>query len=72
MLSRDEFIKKVAARVREIRTEKGMSQVALAEDSKKIRQVIQKVEKGTFSPSAYLLYEIAQGLEVDLKDILDF
>lgn len=55
-----------------IRKAKGLTQVELASMVNKDQQSIQRLEKGNINPSFYYLIEISRGLEIDLKELLDF
>jgi len=67
-----DFLKKLGNRIVQIRTEKGISQAELARICYKDRQSIERVENAKSNPTAFYLKQIADGLEVPLKDLLDF
>lgn len=69
-MSKDELLKKLGARVREIRKEKNMSQLQLAHAIGKDQQSIQRLETGGVNPSFFYLYEIATGLNVQIEEII--
>lgn len=69
MIEKEVFIKMIGRRVAELRYAKKLSQNALGEKCFKDGQSIDKLERGLFNPSAYYLYEIANGLGVSLDDI---
>ena len=56
-------------RVKEVRTQRGMTQEALALASGVTRQTIISIEKGKFIPSVKLALEIARALSVSLESI---
>lgn len=60
----------LGSKVRAIRIAKGYSQAELANKIGKDHPSINKLENGKVNPSFYFLMEVAQGLEVDLKDFL--
>ena len=66
------LLKKLGDNIRSIRIAKGLTQVELASIVNKDQQSIQRLEKGNINPSFYYLYEISQGLEIDLKDLIEF
>ena len=66
MLSKPQFSKKIGENIRRIRKEKGMSQEELAYQSGLYRTYIGHLENGRYSPSAYILYRIAQALKVEI------
>ncbi|MDP1747764.1 MAG: helix-turn-helix transcriptional regulator [Bacteroidota bacterium] len=59
-------------RIRKIRKEKGITQVELANSIGKDQQSVQRLEAGNINPSFYYLYEVANGLNVSLNELLDF
>lgn len=70
MLSKDAFTKKVAARIKKVREEKGVSQEELAHEAKLYRTYVGHLENGRYSPSAYVLYKIAKALKVKMESLL--
>lgn len=66
------LLKRLGGNIRRIRKEKGLTQVELANMVNKDQQSIQRLEMGNINPSFYYLYEIAEGLEIDLKELMNF
>jgi putative transcriptional regulator len=66
------FLKKLGLHIQKIRMRKGLSQSELANIIGKDRQSIQRLEAGKINPSIYYLTEIAEGLEVNPKEFLNF
>jgi transcriptional regulator with XRE-family HTH domain len=66
------LLKKLGLKVREIRKAKGITQADLAYSIDKDQSSIQRLEKGRINPSFYYLHEVAQGLGVQVKDLVDF
>jgi putative transcriptional regulator len=66
------LLKKLGARVKNIRKAKGITQAELAYSIDKDQSSIQRLEKGRINPSFYYLHEVAQGLDVPIKDLVDF
>lgn len=60
----------LGARIRDIRNKKGISQKQLAHSIGKDQQSVQRLEAGNINPTYYYLYEIADGLEVDLEVLI--
>lgn len=54
----------------QIRKEKKLTQAELAHSINKDQQSIQRLEKGNVNPSFYYLLEIADGLGVDVMELL--
>lgn len=69
-MKKEQLLKKLGNRIRAIRTEKGLSQVELANSIGKDQQSIQRLEAGNINPSFYYLFEISKGLEVELEDLV--
>lgn len=69
MESKEILLKKLGERIREIRKEKGITQVQLAHSIGKDQQSIQRLEAGNINPSYYYLYEIANGLNITLEQL---
>jgi transcriptional regulator with XRE-family HTH domain len=61
----------IAARVRELRAERGLSLDALAERSGVSRSMITLIERGETSPTAVLLEKLARGLNTALAALFE-
>ncbi len=68
-MDKEALLTKLGARIRQLRKEKGLSQVELAHSLGKDQQSIQRLESGRINPSYYYLYEIANGLKIDLEEL---
>lgn len=62
---------RIAARVRQIRAERGLSLEALAESSGVSRSMISLIERGRSSATAVVLEKLATGLGVPLASLFD-
>ena len=69
-MKKELFLKNIGNNIRLIRKEKGLSQVVLAKKIGKDQQSIQRLETGNINPSIYYLQEVADGLEVDLLELI--
>lgn len=69
-MKKDELLKKLGLRIRELRIQKGYSQKELSHIVGKDQQSVQRLEAGNINPSYYYLFEISKGLEVDLSDLI--
>ncbi|WEV64805.1 helix-turn-helix transcriptional regulator [Bifidobacterium sp. ESL0732] len=58
-------------RLTQLRTEKGLSQAALAELASVSRQTIISIEKGRFDPSLPLAFRLAKIFNCTIEDIFD-
>jgi DNA-binding XRE family transcriptional regulator len=54
------------------REEKGISQTELAIEADVDRSTIVRLETGKFNPTLDLIFNLAQALQVPLKDLFDF
>ena len=68
-MEKEVLLKALGKRIREIRLDKGITQVQLAHSIGKDQQSIQRLEAGNINPSYYYLCEIAEGLNVSLIEI---
>ncbi|WP_078394154.1 helix-turn-helix transcriptional regulator [Shouchella patagoniensis] len=60
---------KVINHIREIRLEKGISQVQMAEDLQITRQTINAIEKNKYNPSLELALKLIDYFEVPIEQI---
>ncbi|MBS0518084.1 MAG: helix-turn-helix transcriptional regulator [Proteobacteria bacterium] len=63
--------RRIAARVRQLRSERGLSLEALADRSGVSRSMISLIERGETSPTAVLLEKLAAGLSVTLANLFE-
>jgi putative transcriptional regulator len=68
-MKKEEELEKLGKRIKQIRIEKGMTQVHLAHSINKDQQSVQRLEAGRRNPSYTYLMEVAQGLGVDIADL---
>lgn len=66
-MQKDAELIKLGKRIREVRMEKGMTQLQLAHAIGKDQQSIQRLEAGNVNPTIYYLIEIAKGLGITLE-----
>jgi len=69
-MEKEVLLKKLGERIRDIRNEKGITQVQLAHSIGKDQQSIQRLEAGNINPSYYYLCEIAEGLKISIEEII--
>jgi len=69
-MEKEVILKELGKRIREIRIEKGITQVQLAHSIGKDQQSIQRLEAGNINPSYYYLCEIAEGLKISIEEII--
>ncbi|SHM51436.1 helix-turn-helix transcriptional regulator [Flavobacterium chilense] len=71
-MDKSEELKRLGTRIKELRSTKGLSQAKLGLLILKDQQSIHKVEAGEFNPTYLYLLELAKGLEISVKELLDF
>jgi putative transcriptional regulator len=70
-MDKDQALLSLGNRIREVRIAKGLTQAQLAAACGKDQQSIQRLEAGNINPSYYYLLEIAQGLDVQVIELMD-
>ena len=68
----DTVVRRFAARLHNLRTERGLSQQALASRSGLHAHYISGLERCVHAPSLTTLEQLARGLKVDLPALVDF
>jgi len=72
-MEKQAFNKKLAKQIKKIREERNLSHGELAKlCGKKQKQIIQRLETGTISPTVYFVYEISKALKVTPNDLMNF
>jgi len=66
----DERLLKLGSRIKQIRESKGLSQTELAYKIDKDQPSINRVERGKINPSYLYLLDLANGLEVQLQELI--
>ncbi|RZK38632.1 MAG: XRE family transcriptional regulator [Pedobacter sp.] len=69
-MEKEELLKKLGDNIRNIRTDKGISQKQLAYSIGKDQQSIQRLEVGKMNPTFFYLSQIAKGLDLQVKDLI--
>lgn len=69
-MDRKEILIQLGNKVREIRISKNLTQTELANKIGKDHPSINKLENGKVNPSYIFLLEVAEGLDVDIKEFL--
>lgn len=72
MISEGAFFIKLGSRVRQLREIKNLSQQDLANDCNIPKRQIGRIERAEINPTLKTLIKIANALELELKDLLDF
>ena len=69
---KEAYLKKLGAHIAKLRKEAKLNQTELALRCDKDKQSIQRLEQGGMNPTAFYLSQIADGLDVDQKELLNF
>lgn len=69
---RKEFSDKLSARLREVRTDKGMTQQEVSEKAGLHLTYVGHLELGKYYPTVYVVWKIANALGVTVGDLIDF
>ncbi|HBR12677.1 MAG TPA: XRE family transcriptional regulator [Chryseobacterium sp.] len=72
-MEKEEILKSIGLRIKEVRQDKGLSQLDLVGKMDGNIDVtnISRIEKGRTNPTVYTLFRIALALEVHPKEFLD-
>ena len=71
-VKKDIFLKQLGEHIRDVRIKKNVTQFDLASNIGKDRQSLQRVESGNINASVYYLYELAEGLDITLEELVAF
>ena len=69
-MTEGELLKKIGQRIKDIRTEKGMPQMALAAELNYDNSNMSRLESGRVNPSISTLYKVSQALGVSLDELV--
>lgn len=69
-MKKEQELKRLGKKIREIRMQKNITQVELANSIGKDQQSIQRLEAGNTNPSYYYLLEVAKGLDVSIEQLI--
>ena len=73
MLPKKEILQKsFGNHVKELRLQKNLTQIDVSSRMNKDQQSLQRVESGNVSPSLYYLFELAEGLDISISELIDF
>ncbi len=70
-MNKEVLLIKIGDRIRELRTERGISQAELARRCDRERTWMGRIELGKINSSIYVLHIIAEALEVPLYELTD-
>lgn len=73
MLPKKEILQKsFGNHVKELRLKKNLTQIDVSSRMNKDQQSLQRVESGNVSPSLYYLFQLAEGLDVSISELIHF
>ena len=73
MLRKKEItLKQFGLHVKNIRLSKNFTQIQVSSAMGKDQQSLQRVESGNINPSLFYLIELAEALDIDLQDLVNF
>lgn len=70
MMSKEELLKQIGSRIKQIREEKGITQQELASLCNFEKSNMSRIESGGTNMTVYTLHKIATALEVNLADLM--
>lgn len=71
-ISEENFIVNLGIHIRQLREKKGLSQQGLADDCGITKSQISRIEVATINTTVKTLVKIANALDVEPKELLDF
>ncbi len=71
-LNKKDFQITLGNRIRQLREEKNISQTELGNLCEIDRSNMNRIESGNTNPSSYLLYVIAEKLQIEASELLNF
>lgn len=69
-MTEEELLEKLGQRIKQLRSEKGMSQIALAVELNYEKSNMSRLESGRINPKITTLYKVAKALEISLQDLM--
>lgn len=67
-MNKDEFLNKLGKRIRFLRKKNNYSLFDLSDKTQKDYNSLSRVERGEVNPSAYFLFELAKGLNIEMDE----
>ncbi|TCC99102.1 XRE family transcriptional regulator [Pedobacter frigidisoli] len=71
-MTEEELLKNIGQRIKELRKQQGMPQIELAVELNYEKSNMSRLESGRVNPRVSTLLKVAQALNVELKDLIDF
>lgn len=70
MQDKEDLLKILGNRIKEVRLNKNLTQIDLASRVGKDQQSIQRLEAGRMNPTYYYLLEISEGLQISITELI--
>lgn len=71
-MTEKQLLKKIGLRIKQLRTEKGLSQREFGYEIEVEKSNVSRIESGVFNTKIITLFKVANALEISLSDLLDF
>ena len=71
-IKKDILQKNFGLHVKKLRLKKAFTQVEVSSSMNKDQQSLQRIESGKVSPSLYYLFQLANSLDVNITELMDF
>ncbi|MEQ1624678.1 MAG: helix-turn-helix transcriptional regulator [Sediminibacterium sp.] len=65
------LLKRLGLRIKQLRTEKGLSQLELGDEIDVEKSNVSRMESGKFNTKILTLYKVAKALDLSLPELLD-
>jgi transcriptional regulator with XRE-family HTH domain len=69
-MTEKQLLKKIGLRIKQLRTEKGLSQRELGYEIDVEKSNISRLEAGIFNTKVFTLYKVAEALDLPLSELL--
>lgn len=70
-MTEKELLKKLGLKIKQIRIEKGISQLALGIEIEVEKSNVSRMESGRVNPRIYTLYKVSKALNIPLSELVD-
>ncbi len=70
-MTEKQLLKKIGLRIKQLRTEKGLSQADFGLEIDVEKSNVSRLESGRFNTKIYTLHKVAEAFELSLSELLD-
>lgn len=71
-MTEKQFLKKIGLRIKQLRTENGLSQREFGYMIDVEKSNVSRLESGRFNTKIYTLFKVAEALELPLSELMEF